>query len=116
MNSNNISSIKDIFSNKIEKAQYLKKIIRNLVEKGDFVNAEAKIAEYKVLFPEDIEIISIETVMLMIKGEMDRAEQHVLDGLNKVPFNFDLNYNLGFICQEKGKYQEAANALSLIHI
>lgn len=110
MNSNNISSIKDIFSNKIEKAQYLKKIIRNLVEKGDFVNAEAKIAEYKVLFPEDIEIISIETVMLMIKGEMDRAEQHVLDGLNKVPFNFDLNYNLGFICQEKGKYQEAANA------
>ncbi|MBU5310759.1 sulfatase-like hydrolase/transferase [Tissierella carlieri] len=110
MNLNNISSIKDIFNNKIEKAQYLKKIIRNLVEKGDFVNAKAKIAEYKRLFPEDIEIISIETVMLMIKGEIDRAEQHVLDGLTEVPFNFDLNYNLGFICQAKGKYHEAANA------
>lgn len=110
MNLYSIQDIKNTFDNKIEKAQYLKKIIRSLVEKGDFSNAKEKISEYKRIFPNDIEIASIETVMLMIKGEIDGAEEIALKGVKDLPFHFDLNYNLGFIYQTKEKHQDAANA------
>lgn len=106
----NISNIKDAISNKIEKAKYLKMIIRNLVENGKLLDAEIKITEYKSIFPYDIEIQSIEAVMMMLKGELDIAEEYLLEGLKHIPFGFDLNYNLGYIYQSKGKYQEAANA------
>lgn len=110
MSSKNITSIKNTFNDKIGKAQYLKRIIRNLVENGDFDNAEEKIKEYKKLFPKDIEITSIEIVILIMKGEIDVAEKYALEGLKKVPFNFDLNYNLGYIYQIQEKYQDAVDA------
>lgn len=109
MDSKRISDIKVEFTNKIEKAQYLKRIIRSIVEKGDLDNAETKISEYKIIAPNDIEIISIEVVILMMKGEVEEAQELALRGLKEIPFNFDLNYNLGFIYKARRKHQEALN-------
>lgn len=95
----------------LQKAKYLKKIIETLIEKGDIDTAEAKILEYKNLAPQDIEIKSIETILCIMKNQLNQAEQTAKEGLENCPFNFDLNYNLSYAQIALGKPQEAVEAL-----
>ena len=53
------------------------------------------------MFPQDIDINNIMTMLSIIENDLDEAERIALEGLKKVPFNFDLLYNLGFIYKLK---------------
>lgn len=91
----------------LEKARYIKENVKKLVEIGNLDSAEIKIQKYKELFSTDVDVFSIKTIIQIIKGNLDKAENYALEGLKIIPFNFDLNYNLGYIYLLKKDYQKA---------
>lgn len=102
--------LKSAFAEKIKKAKQLKITIENSVERGDFDSAEMEIKVYKELFPDDVDVVATESAILFAKGEIDASEKHIQNGLKKNAYNFDLNYNLGFIYRTNKMYQEATDA------
>lgn len=107
----NILDIKEKFNTKVDAARYLKNSITNLIENEDYEKASLKIEEYKSsYFSNDIEIISMEVIIQLAKGNIVEAEKLLLKGISHIPFNLDLNFNLGYIYSLQDKYQDAIDA------
>lgn len=77
------------------------KEINRLLESGD--NCKAKDALQKI----SCGLYSVEAVILIKDGDLDNAEEVLLNGLKKFNKEFDLFYNLAYLYQLTGRYDEA---------
>lgn len=71
--------------------------INILISNGLFIEAKKYLKEYKEIFKDDIEIYSIESVLLILEGRIEEAKSLINEGLKKECSNFDLIYNLGYL-------------------
>lgn len=104
-----LNQIKNNVIDKFGKFTYVKRIIKSHINNGNLDKAKEKLDEYRLMFPQDIDINNIMTMLSIIENDLDEAERIALEGLKKVPFNFDLLYNLGFIYKLKKQHQKAAD-------
>ncbi|WP_411682044.1 TDP-N-acetylfucosamine:lipid II N-acetylfucosaminyltransferase [Clostridium thailandense] len=85
----------------------LKENIRSLIDTRNIKEAKVLIDEYKKMVPKDIEIYSMNAVILIMNGDLVEAEKILVDGLKVDYNNFDLNYNLAYLYEQKELYLKA---------
>lgn len=85
----------------------LKENIKLLIENGSLEEAKVLIQEYKSIISNDLEIYSIDAVILLLEGSLDEAEQVLLKGKSFDENNFDINYNLAYIYNQKNKFEKS---------
>lgn len=85
----------------VYKTQF-KENIQSLIEQGLIHEAKNMVDEYESIVKDEIDIYSIKGVIAMMEGNIDEAEDLVIEGLNIEPDNFDLLYNIAIIFKEKG--------------
>ncbi len=71
--------------------------INVLISNGLFTEAKKYLQEYKEIFKDDIEVYSIESILLILEGRIEDAKGLISEGLTKECSNFDLIYNLGYL-------------------
>lgn len=81
--------------------------INILISNGLFFEARKYLKEYKEIFKDDIEIYSIESILLILEGKMEEAKNIINDGLKKSCINFDLIYNLGYLYEVNNEIEAA---------
>lgn len=87
----------------------LKQEVQFLIERGLLKEAKQIIAEYEEIIEDDIDIdiFSIQSVIAMMEGDYERAENILKDGLVFNPLDFDLLYNMAYLCEMKEDYRMA---------
>lgn len=83
----------------------IKENIQVLIENNQLNDADILVDEYFKISNNDIEAYSMKSVILMLKGQIDEAEELLLSALNYNNNDFDLNYNLGYIYYNKKQYE-----------
>lgn len=83
----------------------VKENIQVLIDNNQLEEANILIDEYFRISNDDVEVYSMKAVVLIIKGQIDKAEELLLNALNYASYNFDLNYNLGYIYYNKKEYE-----------
>lgn len=81
--------------------------INILISNGLMIEAKKCLQEYKKIFKDDIEIYSIESILLILEGKIEEAKSIVNKGLAKECDNFDLIYNLGYLYEINNDIEEA---------
>lgn len=84
-----------------------KKNIELLINNERLDEAEISLNEYLKIAPDDIEVYSIKAVLLIMKQNFEEAERILKKGLAYDRTNFDLNYNLAYIYEASGLYNES---------
>jgi len=92
-----------------ELSEQFKKNIQVLIEKGMINEAKNLLLEYKKIFSDDVEIYSIEAVLYIMEGNLDKAEQILQSGIEIDKENFDLVYNLAYLYKLKGELSTSYN-------
>lgn len=90
--------------------EYSKKVkseIEALINTNSFEEAKNLIKEYEKIVKEDLDIYSMKSIILILEGNLDEAEKVLFNGLKIDSKNFDLNYNLAYLYQHKGKFLNA---------
>lgn len=82
---------------------------KELIESGELELAKEMVEKYKDLLKDDAEIYSMRAVIAMMEGKTEEAENILLEGCKIDKYNFDLLYNLGFLYENKGEFNEAIN-------
>lgn len=90
-----------------EKIKSVKSRIQKLIETGCLDEAKTALLKYDSKMPSDPDICSMLAVIHIIEGSPDKAEAIILDGLKKDSVQFDLLFNLAYIREQKGLYEEA---------
>ncbi|MCQ4923216.1 glycosyltransferase [Tissierella carlieri] len=70
---------------------------KELIEMGELELAKGLIDQYKDMLKDDVEVYSIRSVIAMMEGDMDKAEEILLEGLIIQPYNEDLNFNMHYL-------------------
>lgn len=81
-----------------------KENIKALVEAGNLEKAKALLNDYIEFAKDDVEAYSIKGVIAMMEGKMDEAEELFKEGFTVNNFNFDINYNLGYLYEKMKNY------------
>ncbi|MFW5891249.1 MAG: methyltransferase domain-containing protein, partial [bacterium] len=81
--------------------------IESLINQGEIQEAKNLITEYAKSFDKDIEIYSMESIILIMKKKFKQAEQLLKEAIGKYNDNFDLKYNLAFVYENIEEYQKA---------
>lgn len=87
-----------------------KQIIENiqlLIDKKKIDEAMNLIEEYTKINPDEIEIYSMKAVVFIMQGKLNEAEMILTKGLDIDNENFDLNYNFGYLYEQRGNFVEA---------
>jgi len=91
----------------------IKTKIEEYIEKGYLEEAKQLIdlleENLKEDFRKDPDLVSMKAVILILEGAFTEAENVLLQGLEKDTFQFDLLFNMGYIREIRGEYQEAAD-------
>ncbi|WP_409068660.1 glycosyltransferase [Clostridium sp. FAM 1755] len=87
-----------------ELEQYKKKVKKNietLINSNNLEEAKNIIKEYEKLVKSDVEIYSFKSIIMMMEGNMAKAESILKEGILIDEKNFDLLYNLAYLykCQ-----------------
>lgn len=90
--------------------------IEGLISKGELAQARKILSQYASQFPNDIDIYSMQAVMLILENRLDEAEIMLNNALQTAPENFDLLYNLAYLYESKGKYLPALQTYRLAQI
>ncbi|MGI6668028.1 MAG: glycosyltransferase [Acetivibrionales bacterium] len=90
-----------------ERIKSVKARIEKLIENGHIDEAKAALQEYDSKMPGDPDICSMFAVIHIIEGSLDKAEEAIFNGLKKDSVQFDLIYNLAYIREQEGLYEEA---------
>jgi len=85
----------------------IKENINILINNGKLAEAKILLEEYKKVVHDDIEIYSIEAIILILENKLEEAEKVLKYGLSKNSNNFDLLFNLGYLCECKNNITEA---------
>lgn len=75
--------------------------ISKLIEKNQISEASSFLEEYRKLNTGDYEIISMLSVISILKGNFEEAEAILQDAIKNGLFSFDLFFNLGYIYEQK---------------
>ncbi|MGE5613327.1 MAG: methyltransferase domain-containing protein [Bacillota bacterium] len=90
-----------------ERIKSVKERIEKLIEAGHLDEAKAALRKYDSKMPGDPDICSMLAVIHIIEGLLDKAEAIIFDGMKKDSVQFDLLFNLAYIRERKGLYEEA---------
>ncbi|MGF7050599.1 glycosyltransferase involved in cell wall biosynthesis [Paenibacillus sp. DS2015] len=85
----------------------LREVIKELVDSGKIPEAKHLIHEYRKVYPNSIEIFSIEAVIALMEGDLSGAEQVLRMGLVLDGNNSDLLFNFAYLCEMKGLFADA---------
>ncbi|WP_082023848.1 glycosyltransferase [Clostridium polynesiense] len=84
-----------------------KKEIKELINSKRLVEAEALMESYDSIFANDIEALSIKSVILIMLNKSDEAEIVLLKGLQKEAYNSELLFNLAYVYESRGEFNKA---------
>ncbi|MHC1682481.1 MAG: DapH/DapD/GlmU-related protein [Clostridiaceae bacterium] len=99
-----VKNLKDLDLSSKEK---LIKYITNLINSDNLDNAKKLINKYKEENQDDdIEIISMDSVVKIKENNLEEAEKLLKQGL-EISDNFDLKYNIAYVYELKGQFVEA---------
>jgi glycosyltransferase involved in cell wall biosynthesis len=101
---------KDI--NGITKNKEIKSHIKSCIENKNLLEAEIWLEEALRNKNSDIELYSMKSVIQIMKNELDDAENTLKYSLKLDNKNFDILYNMGYICEVKGEIQLATEFYS----
>ncbi|HIG0359208.1 TPA: glycosyltransferase [Clostridium sporogenes] len=101
-----LERLKDI-DNFNKSPEGIKKEIERLINLNDMENARKILANNKEKLGDDVDILSMKSVMFIMENNLEEAEKIIFQGLNMDKNNFDLNYNLAYIYEVKELYKEA---------
>ncbi|SHJ49516.1 Glycosyltransferase involved in cell wall bisynthesis [Hathewaya proteolytica DSM 3090] len=87
--------------------KHIKENINELINKEKLQEAEVLLKEFFSMVKDDAEAFSMKSVLLILKGKLEEAEIVIKEGLNYHKDNFDLNYNLAYIYETQGRYNQA---------
>lgn len=82
----------------------IKNNIEELIEKGELIKAKDLILTYKKASSNDVEIHSMESVIAILEGNLNRAKEIIFQGIKIDKNNVDLWCNLAYIYKLKGQY------------
>lgn len=85
----------------------IKENIQFLIDDNKLNEAMDLIDKYFEISINDVEMYSIKAVIFIMQGNISEAEEVLKQGLTIDEENFDLNYNLGYIYEQKEKLEEA---------
>ncbi|NFM45957.1 sulfatase [Clostridium botulinum] len=83
--------------------------IEDYIAKGQYDKAKGMLNKYEEEFPFDMTISTIKAALYVCENNLDQAEFVLLQALKELPFNYEINYNLGMIYGFKGDFIESAN-------
>ncbi|MDF2520933.1 MAG: hypothetical protein K0R84_1561, partial [Clostridia bacterium] len=89
---------------------YQKKIKENisiLINENKLREAKEVLSQYESIVSNDTDVYSTKAVIYMMEGNIEQAEQVLVEGLNASKGNFDLLYNLAYLYQSKGQTELA---------
>ncbi len=92
-----------------DRAEELKGILKALIKAGRTREGLILLENNWHLFPADVEIYSIAGVIYSYQMRIKEAKEIILKGLKHDPNNFDLLYNIGYICELQEDYFNAWN-------
>lgn len=85
----------------------VKKAISELIDNGKLDDAKELIKQYDGIIEEDVEIYSMKAVIAIIENKIDEAENILKKGFILEKNNFDLLYNMGYLCEKNDRTYEA---------
>lgn len=85
----------------------IKRNIQVLLDKRNLEEAKELIEQYKSIIKDDLEVYSMNAVILIMEGKLREAEDILKEGLSIDSNDFDLNYNLAYIYNETEKFTMA---------
>jgi|LSQX01.2.fsa_nt_gb glycosyltransferase involved in cell wall biosynthesis len=96
----------------IDKINHIKARIEKLIEGGHLDEAKAALSGIESFIPGDPDLFSMKAVIAIMEGDLPTAEKCLNEALNDNGDNFDLLYNMAYICEQMKDYQIAANFYS----
>ncbi|MCT8976129.1 glycosyltransferase [Clostridium sp. CX1] len=94
---NSIDSIKEEIKGNIEL----------LINNNRLEEADSLLNQYLAMVQDDPNAYSMKAVIFIIEGKFDEAKEIIKVGLKYDYDNFDLNYNLAYVCEQNGEIYEA---------
>jgi|GEM_PF-702078 len=98
----------------MNKSTYTNELIRktndgisSMVNDGKLEEAQSLLRDCRLAMPNNWELFSIEAVIALLKENYISAEQALKMGLLVNGNNADLMFNYGFLCEKKGRIEEA---------
>ncbi len=93
----------------INKIKSVKSRIEKLIEDGRLNEAKAALDKLERNMPGDLDICSMRAVIHIMEGRLEEAEANLMQGLEKDTVQFDLLFNLAYLRELSGQYQQAAD-------
>lgn len=90
----------------------VKENISVLINNNQLLEAKSLIREYKKMVSNDIEIYSIEAVILMMEDRIKEAEILLKEGLAKDSYNEDLLFNMSYLMSSNGNFIKSVEYFS----
>lgn len=84
-----------------------KENIELLIEQGLLQDAKDMVDEYEKIVKDDVNIYSIKGVIAIMKGDIDKAYEIIIEGLKLFPTNLDLLYNKAYILEYMKDYKQS---------
>ncbi|WP_252250261.1 glycosyltransferase [Clostridium sp. ZBS13] len=81
--------------------------VEKMITQSNFDEADTIINEYIKVVKNDCEMYSIKAVSLIMQGRLNEAEVVLKEGLSINKDNFDLNYNMGYLYEQKEKFNHS---------
>lgn len=85
----------------------VKENINQLINQGLVKEAVKLINEYESIVNDDIEIFSMKAVISILENKLEDAEAILKEGIDIDNNNFDLNYNLGYLYEQRESFNHA---------
>ncbi|CBZ04605.1 sulfatase [Clostridium botulinum] len=83
--------------------------IEDYIAKGQYDKVKGMLNKYEEEFPFDMTISTIKAALYVCENNLDQAEFVLLQALKELPFNYEINYNLGMVYGFKGDFIQSAN-------
>lgn len=99
-------------SEMLERMKSVKSKIEKLIEDGYLAEAKAALVKYESKMPGDADICSMRAIVYIMEGLLDEAKLILFEGLKSDSVHFDLLFNLGYIHEQQGQYQQAVEIYS----
>ncbi len=85
----------------------VKEAISNFIARGQLKEAWQVINEYEQIVEDDVQVQSMKAVILVLEGDLSNADRILQEALIKYPKDFNLLYNMGYVYQKLGKFEDA---------
>ena len=90
-----------------DRIKSVKAKIEKLIEGGQLQEAKKFLAEFDAMLPGDPDICSMMSVVHIVDGDPDKAENVIKRGLANDTVQFDLLYNLAYIYEIRNKLDKS---------